>query len=423
MLEAKEAEIGDSKQPMEKSQDEVARLRADNDVLRQQLLDLNDVVADLRGERAELELELQKAEQVLGPRFQEGAEAWEELSQQITGVTQTLQEQVKKLWCDMRARIAEKQSAVEDLERALRSGEEIQAMLKKEREQKEKEVLELDVQLRQVKGEATSSSTRLEEIGSFLLGLNKELRGVCTDPISLQQMRDPVLAADLHTYDRQSIEDWHKVSPTSPHTRGPMEITTLRSNRIAVWVAEANCRVASMCQKFWPGKATSDSEPVREVLPVLVKRELPAAIRCGREDEALELLARDIDDMYLNGAYSFLGQQWTLLQFALLRHLPAAALAIAARKDFRRGHCPNESGVQAIHLATALGFTNVCRTLVDDYGSIILGIGTQRQMSVDLPTGGTITVRKGVNSLDLARNLKHDSLLAMFRTYTDEPVA
>ncbi len=49
-------------------------------------------------------------------------------------------------------------------------------------------------------------------------------------PISRERMRDPVIAADGHTYERAAIEQWLRKSATSPVTRARMTATTLIPN-------------------------------------------------------------------------------------------------------------------------------------------------------------------------------------------------
>lgn len=281
------------------------------------------------------------------------------------------------------------------------------------------EVSQLRMTVEDLTGQLQRSLVKHEELGNLLCELHKELLAASTDPISLQPMQDPVLASDLHTYERESIEEWHRVSPTSPHTRAPMEISTLRRNQVAVWMMDAKSKVAEMFEKYWPEKAaqvalSTDTVLVKDPLPVLIRPELPRALRSGKEDLALELLARPIHDLALNGRYTINGKRISLLHLALIHRLPQAALAVLARKDFRRGQCQSSSGVRPIHLATALGYRDVCRALVADYGPAILRIATQGQVSLDHQSGGTITVPAKVTSLDLARSLKHDSLLEMF---------
>lgn len=49
-------------------------------------------------------------------------------------------------------------------------------------------------------------------------------------PITLEVMKDPVIAADGHTYERKAIEEWLKTKRHSPVTRQPMSSRTLISN-------------------------------------------------------------------------------------------------------------------------------------------------------------------------------------------------
>ncbi|CAF1169032.1 unnamed protein product [Didymodactylos carnosus] len=49
-------------------------------------------------------------------------------------------------------------------------------------------------------------------------------------PITFEVFRDPVVAEDGHTYERQAITDWIKKDGTSPITRQKLTIDTLRPN-------------------------------------------------------------------------------------------------------------------------------------------------------------------------------------------------
>lgn len=49
-------------------------------------------------------------------------------------------------------------------------------------------------------------------------------------PITFEIMKDPVLASDGHTYEREAIERWIKEKKTSPVTRQPMTSATLTPN-------------------------------------------------------------------------------------------------------------------------------------------------------------------------------------------------
>ena len=50
-------------------------------------------------------------------------------------------------------------------------------------------------------------------------------------PITGEIFRDPVIAEDGHTYERQAIVEWLTKNATSPLTREPMNVNQLRPNR------------------------------------------------------------------------------------------------------------------------------------------------------------------------------------------------
>lgn len=49
-------------------------------------------------------------------------------------------------------------------------------------------------------------------------------------PITMGVMKDPVVAADGHTYERSAIESWLRQRKVSPLTNGPMTATPLTPN-------------------------------------------------------------------------------------------------------------------------------------------------------------------------------------------------
>jgi len=58
-------------------------------------------------------------------------------------------------------------------------------------------------------------------------------RGLCC-PISMEIMKDPVVAADFFTYDRAFIEQWFaRGKRTSPTTNARLESTVLTPNHLA----------------------------------------------------------------------------------------------------------------------------------------------------------------------------------------------
>lgn len=65
-----------------------------------------------------------------------------------------------------------------------------------------------------------------EETNKLHLKLKQCLR--C--PILFEVMRDPVIAADGHTYERKAIEYWLRQKRKSPVTSKPLESSTLIPN-------------------------------------------------------------------------------------------------------------------------------------------------------------------------------------------------
>ena len=63
-------------------------------------------------------------------------------------------------------------------------------------------------------------------------------------PITTELMREPVLAADGHTYERAAIEEWFANHSTSPLTGEELDDTRVMPNHavraIARWFSERN---------------------------------------------------------------------------------------------------------------------------------------------------------------------------------------
>lgn len=64
------------------------------------------------------------------------------------------------------------------------------------------------------------------------------LEDILVCPISLQLFQDPVVADDGHTYEREAITKWILLNGTSPLTRQPLTLDTLRPNFILKKVIE-----------------------------------------------------------------------------------------------------------------------------------------------------------------------------------------
>ncbi|CAF4244822.1 unnamed protein product, partial [Rotaria sordida] len=69
-------------------------------------------------------------------------------------------------------------------------------------------------------------------------------------PITRTRFLDPVIAEDGHTYERQAIVQWLREKQTSPMTRQPMSINSLRPNYIVRKMLELEKKVERQNYKF-----------------------------------------------------------------------------------------------------------------------------------------------------------------------------
>ena len=68
-------------------------------------------------------------------------------------------------------------------------------------------------------------------------------------PITDEIMRDPVIAADGHTYERRAITEWFTRNDTSPITNAVLDHTNLTPNHLARALAQRfrdECRAAGV---------------------------------------------------------------------------------------------------------------------------------------------------------------------------------
>jgi hypothetical protein len=70
----------------------------------------------------------------------------------------------------------------------------------------------------------------------------------CKCPITQEIFKDPVIGEDGHTYERKTITDWLRKNGTSPITRQPMDINTLRTNHVVKQMIE-ELRTTSQSQQ------------------------------------------------------------------------------------------------------------------------------------------------------------------------------
>eukprot|EP00210_Caulerpa_lentillifera_P006978 g6673.t1 len=75
---------------------------------------------------------------------------------------------------------------------------------------------------------------RVESAERKLRSLQAELNHCICCPITMDVMKDPVIAADGYTYERKTIEQWLRQKKESPVTRQPMSSSVLIPN-MAIW--------------------------------------------------------------------------------------------------------------------------------------------------------------------------------------------
>ena len=95
-------------------------------------------------------------------------------------------------------------------------------------------------------------------------------------PITLEVMRDPVLCDDGHSYERATILQWLATNPTSPTTRTPMTVTTVRPNYALKAAIERWCQQQPYRQtptappaSYQPLLAGYIAIPVTPVAPIM----------------------------------------------------------------------------------------------------------------------------------------------------------
>lgn len=211
-------------------------------------------------------------------------------------------------------------------------------------------VASLEKSLRTAESEAQVLKVQLASVG-------KDPADLCSCPISFKIMRQPVLGIDLHTYEKDVIEEVLDNKPASPFTRVPMEKGTLRPNVLVM-------DTLRILQQHFPNLEDCSVAPVER--PPAVGLDLVRAIRHGRSAEALEMLGRDVDPAILNGGFKNGTERLTLLQLSIRQNLPEVAMAIYLRPDFRRGETYSTEGLLAIHMAAAFHYVDLCRAMAAD---------------------------------------------------------
>lgn len=258
-------------------------------------------------------------------------------------------------------------------------------------------------ELKKIVEEARLTTKDLEEqlnaAQMRLQAIKKDLSELCCCPLSFQPMREPVLATDLFTYEKDVIERALDNKPASPFTRAHMVKGLLRPNKLAASLLH------TMTDHFPDWEDGTIVKP--QLRPAPVGIELLLALESRRSDEAIELLGRDVDLEYLNQYYSFDSMKVNLLQLSICLHLPEVAVAIVKRPDFKRMESFSNQGLLAIHMAAAYDYADVCGAIVDDMGDYCLTVRTSRRTQLRNFQGLHVTIPGNSTAADCARLFGH----------------
>lgn len=248
-------------------------------------------------------------------------------------------------------------------------------------------------------GKMQDAQQHIAEASVCLEALGKELGQLCLCPVSLQPMRQPVIATDLRTYDKDIIEKVLETKSVSPFTRAHMEKGFLRPNMLAL-------ELLQIMAKYFP--QWEGGIPLQRPAPIPpVSDELIAALEDGNSDQAVELLTWDVDLNTLNTGYEYESEQLTLLQLCLCLELPKVACALIDRPDFRRTESLSGKGLLAIHMAAAFNYTDVCRKIVEDVGGNALTARTPWETKLTDPWGRCEVIPCGSTAEDCGRIFGH----------------
>lgn len=404
-------------------------------------LELDQAAGKLVEQRDSFTLEQQKIREA-----QKHAEAVSEnLSQQVTAITEKLEQSEKVIAALQRSQAAavaeackwkalSRCAAKPDLEEEVKQAElpqeqraELQAI---------GDALMGLVSTRQRSVEvpplAPSAFDFQRELGRLRLALDdiqkvfKVLDEVLLCPLTMDTFQRPLLAPDGHSYERSCITTWLRQSSVSPITRQRMRRSQLLRNRPLERLVEAlrgphqqepsrDDNLQEDEESFddaysgWTGTALTSLE---EPSAALVGRELVTAIEEHNQESALALARRPLERAVLNGMYG--EPQAPLHTFALLHGMPEVATVILNRSDFVVPLSFIGSGQQrsilAIHLAAARGDTTFCRAFLARCSGFYARMPVLRDAAVTLSSGEELRFQSDTNPIDIARSRGHHAL-------------
>lgn len=240
---------------------------------------------------------------------------------------------------------------------------------------------------------------QLAQASEALDGISKDLAELCVCPVSFQPLRQPVLATDLRTYEKDVIVKVLETNPVSPFTRAPMDKSLLRPNMLAT-------ELSQIMAKHFPQWEASIKLPGPDAEPP-VSEDLLEALQEGSSEQALELLGGNVDLHTLNTGYTFQSVHMNLLQLCLCLELPEVACAVVDRPDFRRTESYSSEGLLSIHMAAAFNYAAVCRKIMADVGGYALKARTIRKTKLTDPWGRCETIPAGSTAEEIGRLFGH----------------
>mmetsp|Transcript_55447 Transcript_55447/g.120873 ORF Transcript_55447/g.120873 Transcript_55447/m.120873 type:complete len:328 (-) Transcript_55447:80-1063(-) len=189
----------------------------------------------------------------------------------------------------------------------------------------------------------------------------------CMCPISRSLLRDPVMAADGHTYEREAIIRWLTRHNTSPMTGLPVPNRIIVPNMMARKMARI-LREAGVAGAVWDSIDNISSEAALEDAVCTLEPEevelcprlIFSAVRRGDSPTCLSLLSMP-DPPGMNTQIEF---GWTVLHWAAEKLLEDVCLAIVARPDYTLINSMTPMGFTALHFAAKAGLTQVCCAII-----------------------------------------------------------
>lgn len=246
-----------------------------------------------------------------------------------------------------------------------------------------------------------------------------------TCPISQDIIHRPLFAPDGQVYEEKMIRKWLHKSSTSPlthQTMRPCELMRVRVVEQAVevlWLLRGHERPAVEDKVLGPDELGTDAlQEDSSQEPGLLE-----AVLARDEARALELLQCPELEEQLNEQVREEGPQEgaTILHYALLNRMPLVAVAIAQHPafDMPRAKMGSREHVTALHIAASLGFLDVCKVLLEEYGGSLLADKIKHSAILDLNDGDELYLQRNEHPLNLAKLHGHSDIFKVMKDALD----